>query len=119
MLLLFFFRFLPCYIAFSYVPDLHTCRILIFISWTVILKFLKMVCIKFFFWCFFMLTVHVEPTEESFSLDLMLRTVNINYFQGLEKYYANFKISARIIVKTLNNLKCLFRKVNGDLPYFQ
>ena len=66
-----------------------------------------------------MLTVHVEPTEDSFSLDLMLRTVNINYFQGLEKYYSNFKISARIIVKTLNNLKCLFRKVNGDLPYFQ
>ena len=44
-----------------------------------------------------MLTVHVEPTEDSFSLDLMLRTVNINYFQGLEKYYANHKISARII----------------------
>ena len=27
-------------------PDLHTCRILIFINWIVILKFLKMVCIK-------------------------------------------------------------------------
>ena len=54
-----------------------------------------------------MLTVHVEPTEDSFSLDLTLRTVNIDYFQGLETYYANYKISACIIVKTLNNLKCL------------
>ena len=44
-----------------------------------------------------MLTVHVEPTEDSFSLDLMFRTVNINQFGGLEKYYANQKISARII----------------------
>ena len=52
-----------------------------------------------------MLTVHVEPTEDSFSLDLMFRTVNINQFGGLEKYYANQKI--------------LFRKVDSDLPYFQ
>ena len=42
-----------------------------------------------------MLTVHVEPTEDSFSLDLMFRTVNIN--QLIKKYYANHKISARII----------------------
>ena len=27
-----------------------------------------------------MLTVHVEPTEDSFFLDLMFRTVNINQF---------------------------------------
>ena len=44
-----------------------------------------------------MLTVHVEPTEDSFYLDSMFRTVNINQFGGLEKYYTNHKISARII----------------------
>ena len=27
-----------------------------------------------------MLTVHVEPTEDSFSLDLMFRSVNINVY---------------------------------------
>ena len=54
-----------------------------------------MVCIKLSFWCFFMLTV--EPTEDSFSVDLMFMAVNINYFQGFEKYYANHKISALTI----------------------
>ena len=45
-----------------------------------------------------MLTLHVEPTENSFSVDLMfMAAVNINYFQGFEKYYANHKISALII----------------------
>ena len=44
-----------------------------------------------------MLTVHVEPTEDSFCVDLMFMAVNINYFQGFEKYYANHKISALII----------------------
>ena len=66
MLLLFFFRFLPCSIPFSYVPDLHKCRILlqIFISWTVIVKFLKMVCIynDNLYRAFFMIIVPVEPT---------------------------------------------------------
>ena len=56
-----------------------------------------MVCIKLSFWCFFMLTVLVEPTEDSFSVDLMFMAVNINYFQGFEKYYANHKISVLII----------------------
>ena len=83
------------HIGYSYIYSKVNTHI--FIVKYVIVKFLKMVCIKLSFWCFFMRTVHVEPTEDSFSVDLMFMAVNINYFQGFEKYYANHKISALII----------------------
>ena len=64
-----------------------------------------------------MLTVHVEPTEDSFSFDLMFRTVNINQFGGLAKILCKSQ-NISTYYKTLSKVY-LFRKVDSDLPYFQ
>lgn len=81
MFLLFFFRFLPCNIVFSYVLDLHTCRILTYLSVGQLYQSsLKWYVLNDLYSTFFVLTVHVEPTEDNFSLDLMFRSVNINVY---------------------------------------